>query len=76
MSAVERMIRRMDEGDLISRAHALGMDHAEKDHNGRLHHRLYAGKEVARALGVSDSLEGDQYVALRESYEGGWSAFA
>ncbi|MBW9093086.1 hypothetical protein JNB62_05275 [Microbacterium jejuense] len=65
----------MPEDNLVDRARTLGGDHAEAQQMGKLHHRLYSGRDVARALGVVDQLDGDQYVALREAYDDGWSFF-
>jgi hypothetical protein len=65
----------MTEQDLTVRAQTLGMDHAEDDHHGKLHHRLRSGREVAAALGAGDP-DGEQYVALRDHYDFGWRAWA
>jgi len=65
----------MSEESLTMLAQNLGMDHAEDDHHGKLHHRLRSGREVAAALGVAD-LDGEQLVALRDYYDFGWSAWA
>jgi hypothetical protein len=61
--------------DLLARAHELGADHAELNHRGRLHHRMHSGREIARALGAPD-LEGEQVLAIRDSYNFGWSSWA
>lgn len=63
------------ESDLVMRAQNLGMDHAEDQHHGKLTQRLYSGRDVARVLGVTEELSGEQYVALREAYSSGWSMF-
>lgn len=57
------------------RSYELGMDHAELDHLGKLHHRLHSGREIAAVLGLTD-LDGEQLVGLRDSYNHGWSVWA
>ncbi len=37
--------------------------------------RLYSGRQVADAVGVSDQLSGADYVALRDTHGSGWSLF-
>ena len=61
--------------NLVQEAADLGADHAELEHNGGKA-RLHSGKQVADALlGSGHQLTGDEYVALRDSYFGGWSSF-
>ena len=75
VSVAFRKLWSMSEESLTMQAQNLGMDHAEADHHGKLHHRLRGGREVASVLGVND-LDGEQLVALRDSYNFGWSAWA
>ncbi|MFJ4225654.1 hypothetical protein [Microbacterium sp. NPDC089695] len=65
----------MTTDDLIMRATNLGMDHAEDEHNGTRGARLYSGRQIADALGVTEQLTGARYVALRDAYGSGWSSF-
>lgn len=57
------------------RAYELGMDHAEHDHLGKLHHRLHSGRKIAAVLGLTD-LDGEQLIDLCDSYNHGWSVWA
>ncbi|MDU0328424.1 hypothetical protein RWH43_16820 [Microbacterium sp. KSW2-21] len=57
------------------RAYGLGMDHAEHDNLGKLHHRLRSGREIAAVLGLADP-SGEQTVNLRDAYNHGWSIWA
>lgn len=58
------------------KAFLLGQDHAEKYYNEQQPTRLYAGRDVARALGLPGTLSGDEYVGLRSSYQAGWSSWS
>lgn len=53
------------------RAYELGADHAADESLGKAPPKLYSGKQVATALLIDETLSGDEYVALRESYEAG-----
>ena len=57
--------------DQSGAAHSLGMDHSEAESHGEPFTPFYSGREVARALGITEELTGDEYVALRESYNSG-----
>jgi len=57
------------------RAYELGMDHAEHDHLGKLHHRLHSGREIAAVMGLT-GLDGEQLVDLRDAYTAGWRDWA
>ena len=57
------------------RAHNLGLDHAEAESNGEAYPKLYSGKQVASALSIETTLGPAEYVALRDSYQAGFSAF-
>lgn len=54
MSVAPRRMAGMSEESLTMLAQNLGMDHAEDDHHGKLHHRLRGGREIATVLGVHD----------------------
>lgn len=75
MSVALGTIEGMDFTTPNGRAFVLGQDHAEDEHNGEAHKKLYAGRQIAAVLGLTDDLSGDEYVALRESYQQGWSSF-
>lgn len=58
------------------KAFLLGQDHAEEHNANGRGTRLYSGRDVARALGLPGTLDGDAYVALRTSYQAGWSSWS
>lgn len=58
------------------KAFTLGQDHAEDYNNNGSGTRLYAGRDIARALGLPGTLDGDAYMALRSSYAAGWSSWS
>ena len=53
----------------------LGMDHAEATNNGEAVPKIYSGRQVALALGISEDLTGAEYLALRDAYQGGQSSY-
>jgi hypothetical protein len=60
--------------DSRKRAFELGQDDAERHEHGTLTERCYSGREVAARLGIERESP-DQLVALRESYNAGWSSY-
>ncbi len=75
MSVDGGTVEGMDFDSCVTQAITLGQDHAEDDHHGVEATRLYAGRQVAAVLNISEELSGDQYVRLREAYEDGWSSW-
>lgn len=60
---------------LTQRAYELGADHAEAEAHGKPHPSLYSGKQIADALGITETLGGLEYVALHDSYQRGQSDY-
>ena len=61
--------------DQRARAWNLGGDFSESENGGKPGIRLYSGRDVAAALGITDELEGEDYVALLGAYEAGRSDY-
>jgi len=59
----------------LTAATNLGMDHSETESHGESFTELHSGKQVAAAVGITDELTGDEYVALREAYQRGRSDY-
>jgi hypothetical protein len=62
-------------GDLVLRAHQLGTVHARAESQGRHHPPVYIGRDVAIALGVSESLDREHRDALNRAYQRGFADF-